>query len=202
MAAKPRKNAAKKAAKKTTKRATKKTVRRTVAKTPTKRAYKRRVKPEVVAEPIPAAPPTEALQNASAADSIDSRVAAVLGMGVEAAPERVPVDLRQIGVLDLRDQSPSSKLTIAEYLSEQGYIWAGSLIPVQDEVVLVVEAECLKLNHRNRLVQVISWDEGQKSPAISRVQLQQVVTLALEPPKSFHPDVLEPVEGVRYIRVE
>lgn len=186
--ARPAKKAIKKApAKKVVKKATKKTTKKVV-----KRTYKRKPKDPIQVEEQLVAGSThdEVLDAASYLQTAD--------MGSEAVPS---VELKEIEFLDIRGLSPSSKLTIGEYLTSVGYIWAGSLDAIENQIMTLVQAETLHLNHKNKLVRTASWEEASMSLAISGISLETQINLSFGRPQAYHPQFLEVEPGVNYVRI-
>ena len=196
MAAKPRKNAAKKAAKKTTKRTTKKTAKRVVkraAKAAPKRKYTRRNKAE------------EAIQaDVQEMDAVTTD--APVSEAQEVADADMPVDIRQVEVLDIRGLNCIERTIVANWLSKQGYLTPKLTDPANARAVIDLinapEETVFVFNHQNKIADLASWEDKKVSRAISKVYLAMDVTVALWQPGAFYEETLSPAPGVVYVRVK
>ena len=197
MAAKPRKNATKKAAKKTTKKTAKRVVKSATKAAP-KRKYTRRNKADAVVTEID----TQAEVSQMDAVTTDAPVSEAQ----EVADADMPVDIRQVEVLDIRGLNCIERTIVANWLSKQGYVTPKLTDPANARAVIDLinapEETVFVFNHQNKVADLAPWEDKKVSRAISKVYLAMDVTVALWQPGAFYEETLSPAPGVVYVRVK
>lgn len=110
--------------------------------------------------------------------------------------------LREIDVIDLRNSDSRARFGILSMLDSEGYITTSVESLMETSNLLVgLEADTLVLNHQNKLVRPVTWEEASANSArISQPTLHLNVQIGFSLPSPAYQDVLS-IGDATYVRV-
>lgn len=112
--------------------------------------------------------------------------------------------LAEIEVIDLRKLPPVARVGILSTLDNLGYLERATLQAILENQssakVAMFAAEALQLNHTNKLVSLVAWEEVKDSYAISRCNVDLHVALEFSTPGPVDPDYMSFGDS-HYVRV-